>query len=117
RAIVTSVHGLQQVERFGSAHLADDDPLRPHTQTIPDQVAHRDLAFALEVRRPGFQPHRVWLLQLQLSRALAGDDAFVVGEGAGETVEQRSLAGAGTAGYDSVDPAAANHLQDLGAFG
>ena len=62
------------------------------------QVAHRDLALAFEVRRPRFQPHDVRLLQLQFGGVLAGDDALVVVDVAGQAVEQRRLARAGAAG-------------------
>ena len=75
---MTGVHGLQQVEGFGSADFADDDAFRPHTQAVPDQVAHGDLAFALEVGRPGFQANHVRLLELQFGSVFAGDDALVV---------------------------------------
>src|SRR6185437_7838939 len=51
RAVVTGIHRLQQVERFRSAHFADDDPLRTHTQAVLDEVAHGDLALALEIGR------------------------------------------------------------------
>jgi hypothetical protein len=78
RAVVAGVHGLQQVEGLRSAHLADDDPLGTHAQAVLDQVAHGDLALALEVRRPGLEAHDVRLLQLQLGGVLAGDDALVV---------------------------------------
>ena len=88
----------------------------PHTQAVLDQVAHGDLAFAFEVGRPGFQAHHVRLLQLQLGGVLAGDDALVVVDELRETVEQRGFAGAGAAGDDGVDAAAAENLQDLGAF-
>ena len=76
RAVMAGVHRLQQVECFGSAHLADDDPLRAHTQAVAHQIAHRDLAFAFQVRRPSFQPHHMRLLQLQFGGVFAGDDAL-----------------------------------------
>ena len=113
---MAGVHGLQQIERLGSADFADDDALGAHTQAVLDQVAHGDLAFAFEVRRPGFQAHHMRLLQLKLGGVFAGDDALVVVDELGETVEQRGLAGAGAAGNDGVDAAAADDLQDLGAF-
>ena len=34
RAVVAGVHGLQQVERLGSADFADDDAFGPHTQAV-----------------------------------------------------------------------------------
>ena len=113
---MAGVHRLQQVERLGSADFADDDAFRPHAQAVLDQIAHGDLAFAFEVGRPGFQAHHVRLLQLQFGGVLAGDDALVVVDELGEAVEQRGLAGAGAAGDDGVDAAAADDLEDLGAF-
>src|SRR5712691_7485314 len=50
-------------------------------------AAHGDLALTLEIRGSGLEPHRVRLLQLQLGGILAGDDALVVLDEAGETVE------------------------------
>ena len=70
RAVMAGVHGLQQVERFGSADFADDDAFRAHTQAVAHQLAHGDLALALDVGRAGFQPHHVRLLQLQVRRRL-----------------------------------------------
>jgi len=91
---VAGVHGLQQVERLGAADFADDDALGSHAQAVAHQVAHRDLAFALDVGRAGLEPHHVGLLQLKLGRVLAGDDALVVVDVVGQTVQQRGLAGA-----------------------
>ena len=31
---MAGVHGLEQVEGLGSAHLADDDAFRAHTQAV-----------------------------------------------------------------------------------
>ena len=76
RAVVARVHGLQHVERFGSAAFADDDPLGTHTQGVFHQVGRGDRAFAFDVRRPRFQPHDVVLLELQFGRVLDRDDAL-----------------------------------------
>jgi hypothetical protein len=78
RAVVAGVHRLQKVEDLGSAHLADDDALGTHAQAVLDEVAHGDLALALEVRRAGFETHHVRLLELEFGRVLAGDDALVL---------------------------------------
>ena len=51
---------------------------------------------------PGFQPHHVRLLQLQFGRVFDGDDAFVVRDVAGQSIQQRRLTGAGSAG-DQTD--------------
>src|SRR5262245_33884034 len=112
RAVVAGVHGLQQVEGLRPAHLADDDALGAHAQAVAHQVAHGDLAFALEVGRAGLQAHDVGLLQLQLGGVLAGDDALVVIDGAGEAVEQGGLARAGATGDQHVATHAADDLQE-----
>src|SRR6516162_3136475 len=49
-AVMAGVHGLQQVEGLRSTHLADDDSFRAHAQAVAHQVAHGDLALALEIR-------------------------------------------------------------------
>ena len=110
RAVVARVHGLQQVERLRSAHLADDDALGPHAQAVLDEIAHGDLAFAFEVGRARLETHDVRLLQLQLGGVLAGDDALVVVDRAGQAIEQRRLARAGAAGDQHV---AAHPADDL----
>ena len=102
RAVMAGVHGLQQVERLGSAHFADDDPLGTHTQAVPDQVAHGDLALAFQVRRARFESHDMRLLQLQFGGVFAGDDAFFGVDVGGQAVEQRGLARTGTAGDQDV---------------
>ena len=96
------VHGLQQVERFGSAHLADDDAVGTHTQAVLDEIAHGDLALAFEVRRARLQAHHVRLLQLQLGGILAGDDALVRLDIGGQAIEQGRLTGTRAAGNDDV---------------
>ena len=78
RAVVAGVHGLQQVESFGSANFADDDALRPHTQAVTHEIAHRDLPFAFEIWWPRFQSHHMRLLQLQFRGVFAGNDALIV---------------------------------------
>ena len=113
---MAGVHGLQQVEGLRSTHLADDDSFRAHAQAVAHEVAHGDLAFAFEIGRTRLQAHRVRLLKLQLGGILAGDDALAIIDVAREAVEQRRLARAGAAGDEGIDPAAADDLEDLGAF-
>src|SRR4051794_25337014 len=84
RAVVARVHGLQEVEGLRSARLAHDDALGPHAQAVAHEVAHGDLALAFEVRRAGFETHHMGLLELKLRRVLAGDDALVGLDVAGE---------------------------------
>ena len=76
RSVVAGVHGLQHVQRFLAAHLADHDAVRPHTQAVDQQFPLPHRAVAFEVGRAGFQPRHVRLLQLQFGRVLDGDDAL-----------------------------------------
>src|SRR3546814_2712592 len=59
RAVVARVHRLQHVERFSGAHLAHDDAIRPHAKRVLDEVALSDLAPALDIGRPGFEPRHM----------------------------------------------------------
>src|SRR6202171_2012777 len=113
---MAGVHGLQQVERLRSADFADDDAFRPHAEAVTDQFAHRDLTFTLDVGWTGFQADHMRLLQLKFRGVFAGDDAFVVLDELGEAVEQRGLAGAGTARDQYVAADAADDLQNLRAL-
>ncbi len=76
-AVVAGVHRLQHVERLAAAALADHDAVGPHAQRVAHQVADRDRALALDVRRPRLEPDHVLLRQLQLGRVLDRDDALV----------------------------------------
>src|SRR5690606_16525191 len=96
---------------------ADDDTLRAHAQTVADEIAHRDLPFALEIRRAGFETHDMRLLELKLGGVLACNDALVLIDGARQAVEERRLARARTAGNDRVAPAAADDTQYFRALG
>ena len=97
RAVVAGVHRLQHVERLAGANLADDDPVGPHAQRVLDQVALGDLALALDVRRPRFQPDDMLLLQLELGRILDRHDPLAVVDERRHGVEQGRLARAGAA--------------------
>src|SRR5690606_26382451 len=116
-AVVAGVHRLQGVVHLRATHLADDDPLGTHAQTVAHEVAHGDLAFALEIWRPGFETHDVRLLQLKFGRVFAGDDALIAVDIVGKAVEQGGLAGAGTTGNHDVAADAADDTQEFRAFG
>ena len=70
RAFVAGVHGLQHVEGFFAAHLADHDAVGAHTQAVDDELAHADRALAFDVGRAGFEADDVLLLELQVRRRL-----------------------------------------------
>ena len=116
-AVVAGVHGLEHVQGLGGTDLAHDDAVGPHTQAVLDQVAHGDLALALDVGRAGLQPDHVILLELQLGRVLDGHDALVLGHVARQTVEQRGLARAGTAGDEHVELRPDDAFHELGHLG
>ena len=111
RAVVAGVHRLQHVERFVAADLAEDDAVGAHAQRVLQQVAHRDLAGALEVGRAGLEPHDMRLLQLQFGGVLDRHGALGRVDHPRQGVEQRRLARAGAAGDQDVEPAARGDLQ------
>ena len=113
---MAGVHGLHHVERLGSAHLADDDAVRPHAQRILNERALVDLAAALHVGRPGFELDHMLLLKPELCGVLDGDDALAGIDHARKRIEQGGFAGAGAAGNDDVETAARRNLQHMREF-
>ena len=97
-ALHAGVHGLQHVQRFGAAALADDDAVGPHAQRGAQQLALIDAAFFVEIGRARFELHHVALLQLQFGGVFDGDDALLFRDEARERVQHGGLAGAGSAG-------------------
>ena len=67
------VHGLKHIQRLGTTDLPDDDPVRPHTQGVPQQVALSHFALPFNIGRAGFQPHDVLALELQLGSVFDRD--------------------------------------------
>jgi hypothetical protein len=108
--VVAGVHRLQHVESLGAADLAEDDPVGAHTQGVAQQVAHRDLATAFEVRRPSFQPHDMRLLQLQFGRVLDRHGPFSRVDQPRQRIQQRRLARTGASGDQDVQAAARGDL-------
>ena len=80
-SVVASVHGLQHIQCFRAAYLANDDAVWTHTQAGADQTLDVNF-FTLARRRrciAGLQPHDVRnLSDLQLSRILDGDDTLIM---------------------------------------
>ena len=101
----------REIERLGSAHLADDDALGAHAQAVLDEVAHGHRTRPSRLGGRVSRRTTCGLLQLKLGRVLAGDDPLVVLDVVGQAVEQRRLAGAGTAGDDDVAAHLADDLQ------
>ena len=103
--------------RFAAADLAHHNPVRPHAQRVPDQVADGDLALALDVRRAAFQPDHVLLLELELHGVLDGYDPLVRRDEPGQDVEEGGLSRAGAAGDDDVHPGHDAGVQELRHLG
>ncbi len=112
-AVVAGVHGLEHVERFFAADLAEDDAVGTHTQGVDHEIALADVALALDVRRPRLEPHDVPLPQQQFGRVFDRHDALVVGDEARQHVQQRRLAGAGAARDDDVETACDGGVQEV----
>ena len=104
RPVLAGGHRLEHVERLARTTLADDDPVGPHVERVAQQVADRDLAVALEVRRPRLERHDVRLAELQLGGVLDRDDPLVVGDERRQHVQGGRLAGAGAARHEDVEP-------------
>ena len=110
---MAGVHGLQHVERFLAADLTHDDPVRPHTQGVHDQVALPHAALAFDILRTCFEAYDVSLTEHQFGRILDRHDPLGVPDEAGEDVEERRLACTGAARDDDVQPAADCCLQEV----
>ena len=102
RTFMAGVHGLQHVEGFFAADLADHDAVGAHTQTVDDQLAHAHGTFAFDVGSSGFEADDVFLLELQFGGVFDGDDALDVGNVAGENIEQSSFSGASSSGDEEI---------------
>ena len=102
RAVVAGVHRLEHVERLGAADLADDDAVGAHAQRVADEVADRDLALALDVRRARLEPEHVPLCSWSSAASSIVTMRSSSGIDGGQRVEQRRLAGAGAAGDEDV---------------
>ena len=68
-AVVAGVERREQVADLSPADLADDQPVGPHPQGLPDEVAQLDAAGALDVGRPRHQPDDVGMPRPQLGRS------------------------------------------------
>ena len=76
--------------------------LRAHAQRLLHQPAQRDLAGALEVRLPGLHRDDVRQRDLQFEDLLDGDDPLARRDRRAQRVQQRGLAGLGSAGDQDV---------------
>src|SRR6266542_3699606 len=103
-ALVTGVHSLQHVERLGPPHLTDNDSIRPHTQSITQQVSLGHLVPALNVGWPRLARNNVPLVELEFDGVLDGYDALSLRDISGKGAEKSRLTGTRSAGYDDIEP-------------
>ena len=101
------VQRLQQVERFAAADLADEDAIGPMPKRRAEQVRdgdRRQRRFLSErrLRAPGLEPQHVRFVEMNLGGFLDHDDPVAVGNVRRQRIQQRRLAGAGSAGDQDV---------------
>src|ERR1700680_1573691 len=84
RTFMTGIHGLQHIEGFFPADLADDDAVGTHTQAVDHQLPLADRAFAFDVGGASLETDYMLLLKLQFCGVFDGDDALHVGNVAGK---------------------------------
>ena len=116
-AVVTGVERGQQVAHLTAAHLADDQPVGAHPQGLADEVAQRDPAGALDVGRPGDQPHDVRVARPQLLGVLDADHPLPRIDSREQRGEDRGLAAAGAPGHDEREPGGEHRPQQRLAGG
>src|SRR5262252_5103325 len=113
---MAGVHRLEHVKSFRTTNLTDDDPIRPHPQSIADKFALRDMANAFDVGWPGLHLHDMRLLQAKLYGIFNGDNSLGGIDMAGDRIQQGSLARARAARDQNIDPAACRNVQELRHF-
>jgi hypothetical protein len=102
RPVVACVHGLQHVERFAAANLADHDAVGSHAQGVPHEISNGDLALPFDVRRPSLEADDVRLGEAKLRGVLDRDYSFAVGDEGRQHTKQGRLARARPARHDDV---------------
>ena len=98
------VEGRQQIERLDAPNLPDHDPVGPHAQGVAQQVADRDLAATLDGRGPALEPDHVRLAQPELRGVLDRHHPLGRVDPGREGVQQRRLAGSGSARDEDAPP-------------
>ena len=109
---MAGVQRLEHVECLATAHLTDDQPVGPHAQRTPNQLAHADRARAFGVGGPRLEAHHVRLFEPELGRLLDRHDAFGGIDRPRERVATRRLPHAGGARHDDVPTTAHHRVQE-----
>ena len=72
------VERLKHIDRFLAPDFPDNDPVRAHPQTGPDQVPDAHGVAAFIIGRAGFQPDQILdALDLKLAIVLDGDNTLL----------------------------------------
>ncbi|OPY05247.1 MAG: hypothetical protein A4E66_02468 [Syntrophus sp. PtaB.Bin001] len=59
---MSGIHRLEHVKHFFGTDFADDDPVRAHSQAVPNQVALSHFTLAFDILRPSLQTDDMFLL-------------------------------------------------------
>ncbi len=94
RAVMTGIHGLQHIQSFLAANLADDNAVGAHPQRVDQELPLHHRALALNVRGPALQTDHVALLHLQFGRVFDGHNSFFVGDVSRQHVQEGRFSGA-----------------------
>ena len=94
---VPSVERGEQIHHFRPTYLTDNDAVRPHTQSLFQQVRHGDLTLTFHIVGAGDQVHHMRVGRVQLRGVFDADDAFVVPDGSQHGAQQRGFPAASTA--------------------
>jgi hypothetical protein len=90
-AVVAGVQCRQELDDLRAADLTDHDPIGPHPQRLPDQVAQRHLPRSFDVGRPRHQSYHVRMLGPKFAGVLDEDKTFTGADKAQESGQQSGL--------------------------
>jgi hypothetical protein len=63
-AVVTGIHCLQHIQRLATATLTDHNSVRPHPQSVYNQLANSHPTLAFSIGGTTFQGHNMGLVKL-----------------------------------------------------
>src|SRR5262249_50771482 len=112
-ATVTAGHGLDEVERFATTKLADDDAVRTHAEGDLEKLANRHLAASLGIRGTAFERHDVIAQERELLGVFDDDYTLVLRNQLRHGIQKRGFSARRTAGDDHVLLALDEHLDQL----
>ena len=93
---MSGIQSLQQVEGFRSAHLAQEDTVRPQAQCLAEQVTDTD-SRQIELLAPCFETNQIRGVDRDFRCVFDQDNALVLGQECRQSVEECRFPAAGTA--------------------